>query len=199
MARKGPLTVQTNAITLGMAQIRIGDSSTNIANIQPVLTSTDSIGAMASTKFVANTDWFRHESGFPLVEDYLVAIRDNAALECAFEETTPANLALTYGEDPNSAPYSTMDYNSGEVPLGNRSAPDYVRMESRYTYPVGTNYMDIIFPRAQVSASTEIDFQADTAAAVTIMIESKRADSDVSGGNAVWDDKPLGRIFWSHD
>jgi hypothetical protein len=47
-----------------------------------------------------------------------------------------------------------------------------------------------------VSATVEIDLQSEDAAAVPVTIEGKRADSEVTGGNAVWDDKPLGRIAW---
>jgi hypothetical protein len=41
-----------------------------------------------------------------------------------------------------------------------------------------------------------MDLQSEDAATVPIIFEAKRADSEVSGGNAVWDDKPLGRIAW---
>ena len=57
--------------------------------------------------------------------------------------------------------------------------------------------MTFIFPRAQVSANTDMDFSSEDAAAVTVTFESKNASSDVSGGNAIWDDKPLGHIEWA--
>lgn len=197
MARKGPVTLDTSTIALGLAQIRIGASAANIATTTPVLTASDSIGAMASTRFVGNTDWYKLESGFPLIEDYTTPIRESAHLECAFKEITPVNMILAFGLDPDS--YSTFAVHSGEVPLGNRSAPAYVRMEARYTYPSGTDYMDIIAPRAQVSASIEMDFSEEDAAAIPITIEFKRADSEVSGGNAAWNSKPLGAIQWTSD
>lgn len=196
MARSGPITLDTSTIALGFAQIRVGDSATNIAEIQPALASTDSIGALASTTFRGPTDWFRLESGFPMITDFTTPIREAAQLECAFKEITPANLALTHGHDPSAAPYDTMDVHSGEVPLGGRTAPDYVRMEAVYTYPNGTNHMYVIFPRAQVSASPELALAAEDAAAITVLFEAQNASSDVTGGNAVWDDKPLGRLAW---
>lgn len=196
MARKGPVTTDTSTIALGLAQIRIGDSAANVDNIHSCLTSSDSIGALANTRFVGNTDWFKLESGFPLIEDFTTPIREAAALECSFKQITPFNMALAYGFDPNSGEFATMTVHSGEVPIGDRVAPDYVRMEAVYTYPNGTNYMYIIFPRAQVSASVEMDLQSEDAAAVPIMIEGKRADSETAGGDVVWDDKPLGRIAW---
>jgi len=199
VARKGPVTTDTTTIAPGLAQVRVGNSADNIANIQPVFSASDSIGALASTTWRGPTEWYELESGFPLIEDFTTPIREAAALECAFKELTPTNMALAYGHDPLEEPYASMTVHSGEVPLGGRSAPDYVRMEARYTYPSGTDYMDIIFPRAQVSADVEMALAETDAAAVTITFKSKNASSDVTGGDAAWDDKPLGRIFWHSD
>jgi len=194
MARSGPVTTDTSTIALGLAQIRVGSSSANIASPNPVLTSNDSIGALANTKFTGNTDWYKLESGFPLIEDYTVPIREACMLECAFKEITPKNMALAHGTDVSSGTYLA---HSGEIALGGRTAPDYIRMEAVYTYPNGSNTMTIIFPRGQVSANVEMDLAAEDAAAVPIVFESKNASSDVSGGNAIWDDKPLGSIIWA--
>jgi hypothetical protein len=193
MSRSGPVTKDTSTIALGLAQIRVGSASTNIANIHTALLPADSIGALANTKFTGKADWFKLESGFPLLEDFTTALREGASLECAFKEVTPYNVALAYGKDP----VSLISVHSGELALGGRVAPDYVRMEAVYTYPNGTNFMHIIFPRAQVSASMELDLKVEDAAAAPITFEAKRADSEVTGGNAVWDDKPLGRIAWT--
>jgi hypothetical protein len=192
--RTGPVTKDTSTIALGLAQIRIGTAATYIASGEATLTSSDSIGALANTKFTGKTDWYKLESGFPLLEDYVVAIRESASLECAFKELTPYNMYLAYGLDPTSA---SLAAHSGEIALGGRTAPSYVRMEAVYTFPNGTNKLTVIFPRAQVVASTELDFKAESEAQVPITFEAKRADSEVSGGNAVWDNSPLGKIVWS--
>ena len=194
MARTGPVTTDTSTIALGLAQIRIIASAANITDIHLASVAGDSIGALANTRYVGNVDWYRLESGYPLIEDYIAPIREGAMLECAFKEITPFNMAMAHGIDPSSG-YA--EVHSGEVGIGARVAPEYVRMEARYTFPNGTNFMDIIFPRAQVSASIEVDLQAEDAAAVPVSIEAKNASSDVSGGNAIWDDKALGRIAWS--
>jgi len=196
MARKGPVTKDTTTVPLGLAQIRISVSATHIADIQPALASSDSIGALAETGFTGNTDWFTLESGFPLIRDAEWPIREGASLGCAFKEVTPVNMALAYGHDPESSPYSDMTVHSGEVPLGDRASPDYLRMEAMYTYPDGTHHMYIIFPRAQAKSNVELAFAPEEPAAIPVTFESGRADSEVSGGNAVWDDKPLGRMFW---
>lgn len=193
MARSGPVTKDSSTIALGLAQIRVGVAATHIASVHPALTASDSIGALANTKFTGKTDWYKLESGFPLLEDFTTAIREAASLECAFKEITPYNLAIAYGKDP--ATYT--DVHSGEIELGGRVSPDYVRMEAIYTFPNGTNTMSIIFPRAQVSASMELDLKMEDAAAAPIVFEAKRADSEVTGGNSAWDDKPLGRIAFA--
>jgi len=195
MARTGPVTKDTTTVALGLAQIRVGASATNITKQNPVLTAANSIGALANTRFVGSQEYFKLESGFPMLEDAVFPLREAAALECAFKEITPKNFALAKGLDPSAAAYSNA--HTGRVALGVLAAAVYIRMEAIYTYPDGTNTMNIIFPRAQVSASIEMDFAAEEPAAVAVRIEAKRADSEVSGGNACWDDKPLGWIIWN--
>ena len=89
------------------------------------------------------------------------------------------------------------DNHSGAIGLGGLKAPDYIRMEAVYTYPNGVNTMTIIFPRANVTSSMELAFQASDNAAPAVTFEAKRADSEVSGGSAVWDEMPLGVIVFA--
>ena len=193
MARKGPVTTDTSSIALGLAQVRVGVSATNIGYLGQRLSSSDSIGSLANTKFVGHTEYFKLEGGFPLIEEFTTPIREAAALECAFREISPYKIAMAYGIDPTSG-YTLV--HSGEVKLGAKVAPAYLRMEALYTYPDGITTMCIIFPRAQVSADLELDLKAEDAAAIPVTFESKNASSDVTGGNAVWDTMPLGRIEW---
>jgi len=194
MPRTGPTTKDTTTVPLGLAQIRIGASAALIGQIRPILASTDSIGALANTKLTLNQEFYKLESGYPLLEDALFPLRESAMLECSFKELTPANMALAKGLDPSSSDYSAA--HSGSIPLGSLSTPEYVRMEAVYTFPDGTNSMTIIFPRAQVASAPEVDFQQEEVAAVPISIEGKRADSEMSGGHVAWDAMPLGRIYW---
>lgn len=193
MARKGPVTRDSTTVALGLAQIRVGASSTNIGQEHPVLSSSDSVGALANTTFTGNAEYYRLESGFPLLEDAVFPLREAAMLECGFREMTPRNFALARGLDP--ADYS--HDHSGKVPLGTLATPTSIRMEAVYTYPDGTNQMVFIFPRAQVSAVIEMEFAEEEPAAVAVSIEAKRADSEISGGAPAWDDKPLGQIIWT--
>jgi len=115
--------------------------------------------------------------------------------------TIPANTFTGTWASGQRARFATSktgysDNHAGEIGLGGLKAPEFIRMEAVYTYPNGTNHMYIIFPRANVSSNLEIALSATDNAAPTIMFEAKRADSEVAGGNVVWDSKPLGRIYW---
>lgn len=204
MARTGPLTKDSTTVALGLAQIRVGVCATYIGQIRPILTSSDSIGAMADTKFGSNTEYFRLESGFPMLEDAVFPLREGASLECSFKEITPYNIALARGLDPTGGGYA--DAHNGQVGLGGLVSPLSIRMEAVYTYPDGTNTMTIVFPRAEVTSAAEMDFAAEEPAAVSITIEAKRADSDSSwenaagttiNGSVIWDAQPLGIIVWN--
>lgn len=295
MSRSGPVTKDTSTIALGLAQIRVGAAAANIANVNSVLPSTASIGALASTKFTSSVDYWKLSSGFPQLEDMSIPLRESAMLECEFKEITPYNLALARGLDPvggqaasatylskktaagtivgditvtqnagpvtdkftlvftsatafnvfgeatgfvgsgtksvlfapdhGGQPYFTIPANfctgtwatndvvtfqtaaymaagaydnahSGEIKLGSLAAPAFVRMEAVYTYPNGINHMYIIFPRANATASTELDLQAEDSAASPITFEAKRGDSDTAGGHAAWDTMPIGRVYF---
>lgn len=198
MAITGPVTKDTTTPVIGLAQVRLGASAANIASTDPVLVAANSIGAVATTKFISAIDFFRLESGYPLMEDAAYPIREKASMEVAFKEITPANIAYARGIDVAS--FGSGEYtnaHSGEINLGTVATPAFIRMESVYTYPDGSNKMQIIFPRAQVLSNVELDHSMEEPLSSPIMIEAKRADSNVTGGNAVWDSKPYGRIFWS--
>lgn len=294
--RTGPVTKDTSTVAVGLAQIRVGNSATNITVATPVLTAADSMGALADTKFNTTAEYWKLESGFPALEDMSIPLKESASLECSFKEITPRNMALARGIDPFSVGagwafspvtkvksaagvvdptkvvagsgagtaagtytitftsataygVTSLDgavvtgtgavgsasafqiggqaaftipanfitgviaandvfrftaardgYNnnhSGSIGLGGLKAPEFIRMEAVYTYPNGTNTMTIIFPRANVTSSMEIAFQAADNAAPSITFEGKRSDSETSGGAAVWDAMPLGVIVFA--
>jgi hypothetical protein len=86
---------------------------------------------------------------------------------------------------------------TGEIALGNLSAPAYVRVEGLLSYPDASRSLYVIFPRAQVKTeSEELSFATDSPASVSITFEATRADSGVTGGNVVWDSSPTGKLLW---
>lgn len=199
MARTGPVTRDTSTVALGLAQIRVSAVTTtpesgNIAKTTPVLTAEDSIGALAQTKFTSAVEYWRLTSGFPALEDMVVPLSESASLECQFKELSPYNVALAKGLDPSTF---KADNHKGVIPLGMVKESAKVRMEAHYTFPDGVNTMTIIFPRAQVTASMELDFQAEDSANPSMTFEAKRADSEIEGGNSVWDNMPLGCIYYN--
>lgn len=192
MSRTGPLTKDSTTVALGLAQIRVALASDFVGQRRAILPAANSLGALADTKWMGNIDYFKLESGFPLQEDAIFPLREAASMELSFKEITPGNMALARGLNP--ADFASV--HSGEIPLGAMATPTYLRMEAVYTYPDGVNTMTIIFPRCQVAASAEMDFQQEDVLAVPIVMESKRADADTSGGHTIWDGAPLGIIIW---
>jgi hypothetical protein len=191
LTRSGPLTRNPQVVALGLAQIRVGVAAANIGSVGAVLLATASIGALANTKFTGKTDYWKLESGFPLLEDMSLPIRESCILECGFKEISMANIQLARGIDPSD------EYSDTYIALGGLVAPEFVRMEAVYTFPDSLSQMVIIFPRANVVSSMEIDLKAEDAAVVPITFEAKRADSGITtGGNAVWDAMPLGSIIF---
>lgn len=190
----GPTTRDTSTLALGLAQVRVVASAANIGAANIVSSSSDSIGSLTATKFVGEVEYWRHYSGFPLKEDYVIPLREKAQLECNFEEIKPYTLALAKGIDPTSGSYDSA--HTGEILLGAATAPAYIRVEAEYTFPNGTNKMYVIFPRAQATSAFEIDLQAEDSAKPPVVLESKLADSTQSGGNAIWDTCPLGKILF---
>jgi len=205
VTQTGPLTKNTANLALGLAQIRVapftassgataaeyGYFGTTAWGIPNPAGNPYSLGALASTKLTIERQYFTHEAGFPLLQDTQIPIRENASLECAFEEINGFTMALAAGKDPWTD-------GSGSVNIGAMSTPAFLRMEAHYTYPNNTDKMFVIFPRAQVLSNTEIDLQKEEVAKVSVTFKATRSDSGISAcaGSAAWDSMPLGRIYW---
>lgn len=113
-----------------------------------------------------------------------------------FTGTWAADDTYSFRTTAYSAGGAYEDNHAGSINLGGLVAPAFIRMEAVYTYPNGTNHMYIIFPRANATTTMEIDLQTEDNANIPLTFEAKRADSLTSGGHAVWDAGPLGRIYF---
>lgn len=114
----GPRSINTDTRTLGMFLIKVGASAPNIDIITPVLTQTDSLGAMASTKFSGAAEFHILESGYPKMEDGKIPLSVKAGLECAYKEMTSYNFALAMGKSPFNNISSTANEISSNTVLG---------------------------------------------------------------------------------
>jgi len=297
MGRTGPITRDASTVQLGLSQIRVAPADTYIATATPALTNLDSMGAMASTAFTSETEYWDLESGFPLALDATYPLRETNMLECAFREISPKNLAIARGMNPfanisatalkiastttlgtdvpakltidnaggavtdtftvvftsatafdvygmasgnvgsgtisvnfapdnGGNPYFTIesghftgtwaaddtftfvttayqagtsayaDNHVGSIPLGNLAAPKYLRVESVYTFPNPAYEMVIIFPRANITSSLNLEQQPEDSAAVTMSIKAMGASEDTAGGHAAWNTMPNGQILF---
>ena len=95
MSRTGPVTRDTSTVQLGLSQIRVGRSAPNIATVTPVLLAADSMGAMASTSYTGETEYWELESGFPLGNDvvYVWALKP---ITDGYIWVVPREMRLTF-------------------------------------------------------------------------------------------------------
>jgi hypothetical protein len=114
--------------------------------------------------------------------------------------TIPADFITAIGGAADTVTFdSTLLYandHDGTVGLGGMSAPAYVRVECVYTYPNGQT-LTVIFPRANVVSSVELEGQLEDFAAAPITLEAKRSDGEVDGGDVLWNDMPLGSLYFA--
>lgn len=190
----GPDLKNVNVIPIGFGDILVDISSTHIAQTDPQLTHTShGLGAMAAAEVVATITTFMVQAGNPQTIAEVIPVAEGLVLNCGFHEKTLRNLAIARGLDPTTWDGGTSG--SGEIPLGNITAPVDLRVEGVFLFPDGTKNV-IIFPRAKVIPNVTLGSIADAPTEVTIGFQALIADSNAPGslGNAVWDTKPLGAI-----
>lgn len=167
MARSGPLTRDTSTIALGLAQIRVGASAANIASVGSVLPAAASIGALASTKYTGNVEYWKLTSGFPQLEDMTIPLSESAMLECEFKEITPYNLALARGIDPVGATAASVTLLSSVTTSGTTTAATVPITVTQDAGPI-TDTFTVVFSSTSafdVYGTTEGDLGSGTVSA----------------------------------
>jgi len=114
----GPTSIKTSSRTLGMFKVKVGVSAANIAIATPVLNDTNSLGAMASTKYAGTSEFHPLQSGYPKRTDGKIPLSTTARIECAYKELTPYNFALAHGLSPFESVSSVVSEVSVNTTLG---------------------------------------------------------------------------------
>lgn len=99
----GPRTKSPQNIALGLMDIRLGNSAANIGTTTPVLTSSNSLGALADASYTFSKEFYQHRSAFPAVLDLVIPTSGDEMITCSVEEISPYALAVSQGIDPTSA------------------------------------------------------------------------------------------------
>jgi hypothetical protein len=99
----GPRTQNPQSLAIGLMEVRVGPSAANISTTTPVLTTSQSLGALSSASYTFNREYYEHWSDFPMIKDYVIPTQETQQITCEFEEMTPRNLAILQGIDPSSA------------------------------------------------------------------------------------------------
>ncbi len=101
ITRSGPVTRDGKTVALGLAKVMVGDSAGNISDPLLALNEiTESLGALNASSFTSNVEYWKLESGFPMLEDKTIPLRESVSLACEFKEVHPKNVAIARGIDP---------------------------------------------------------------------------------------------------
>jgi hypothetical protein len=99
----GPRTKSPQNIALGLMDIRLGNSAANIGTVTPVLTASNSLGALADASYTFSKEFYQHRSAFPAVLDLVIPTSGDEMITCSVEELSPYALAVSQGIDPSAA------------------------------------------------------------------------------------------------
>jgi len=80
----------------------------------------------------------------------------------------------------------------GNIGFGAMAAPKFLRVEGIYTFPDQEHAIQLIMPMAQVTSSIAANFSNTDETNTPMTIGANSASGDVVGGNAAWNDYPLG-------
>jgi len=179
--------VNRESVSLGLAKIYLGKSTTNIGSTSLVLDTSDYFSALGSVSFNVSREFvslFSVHNGVEYLQDALLKKVD-FGITVSFLEIYQKTLSYALGGDGGSTELGTTFV----------SGPSDLRVELVFTYPNKTNQMLFILPRMSVLSSVTGTFLEEDALKIPISFNAKRADN-VSGGT-VWGLYPYGRILFT--
>lgn len=190
----GPDLKKTSFIPIGMADILVGPSLSNIDSTDPVLThALHGLGVMGNTTLNTEVTVFEVKGGNPQTTQEIIPTGETFGITAEFQEQTLRNIEFSRGLVPSDSALNTNG--SGEIPLGSILAPSDIRVEFVRLFPDGSN-MTGILPRCQVTPNTTIGSSPDSPNGIEVTVNALPANADApdSKGSAAWDSKPLGAL-----
>jgi len=94
--------------------------------------------------------------------------------------------AFADGDNAFATPYV------GTIGFGAMAAPKFLRVEGIYVFPDQEHAIQLIMPMAQVTSSIAANFSNTDETNTPMTIGANSASSEVVGGNAAWNNYPLG-------
>ena len=144
-----------NSIGIGPAEIRIGDYSTYVSTLTPVLTTSDYFGYSEVTNVVYSVDSILDTA----VDSYFTTDLKSDKISCTIEmntvEFSKDMIKLFLGLDPTAV---TTD--DDVISLGGILDTDF-RLEILYTYPDTSKHAYFVFPKVKIQKGLNLSFSAD--------------------------------------
>lgn len=175
--------VNRESISLGLAELYLGDSDSLITQTTRVLTSTNYFGAKTDVSFSCSREYVKRyetDGNIQFLMDHLLT-RVDISISIQFIEIY--NKTISYALGGNGIDTDLM------APL--IDDPVKLRAELVFTYPNKTNQMILIFPRTQiVTPDFDLTFNSEDAMAAPLVIKALRTD------NENWSTRPLGKSIF---
>lgn len=142
-----------NNITIGPAEVLIGESSSNIGNISPVLTQSDYFGYSEQTNIVYSTSYNERSSVSTnnLIED-MVSDRVSCTMEMNTVEISKDILSLLCSILPSTTANSI---------AFNKIADIDFRVEINYNYIDNSKSLQFVFPKVRIRSGLNLALTSD--------------------------------------
>ena len=173
-----------NSIGLGLAELYIGDSASNIFTAVPTLlnehyfSALSEIGFKASKVFVPISDTV----GDVVVLIDKLLVKADFSIEATFIEFTRKNMSLSLGgEGTENNPLNALFAQASEK-----------RVELVFTYPNKVDTMTIVLPRCKIT-TTSISGSFNSAEPFTAPI----VITPLKVSSVAWESDPIGKMVFS--
>lgn len=180
----GTRTANREYIALGIAELYLADSATNITSLDAILTNANYIGAKTEVAFEINREvknLYKTVNNIRVLSDQLITSM-NLTLSIRFIELTQKNVSYSFGGD-NTETNILQDL---------LNQPKEHRAELLFTYPNRINTMTFILPRVTiVNDSVEGKFDSSDAIGLPMKINALLTE------NAAWSTAPAGKLLFT--
>lgn len=176
-------TANREYIALGMAELYLADSVTNLSSFDSILTNTDYVGAKTEVAFEISKELknlYKTVNNIKVLFDQLVT-NITLTLSIRFIELTKRNVSYSFGGD-NTETNLLQDL---------LAQPKEHRAELLFTYPNRINTMTFILPRVMI-ANDSIDGKFDSSDAIGLPMKINALITE----NAAWSTAPIGRLLF---
>jgi hypothetical protein len=169
----------SNSISIGPCELRIGDYTSNVLQVLPVLTASNNFGYSEVTNIVYSVDTKTRRN----VDSFLIGAAFSNTIACSIESQT-----VEFSKDIIQLLFGIMPDSNAYINLGVVTDID-LRLELVYTYPDTTKGLSFVFPKVRINKGLNVSLTGDAEASPSLNFTVLEETS------AAWAGKPYGIIY----